>query len=279
MNTTAWRPFPEFCDSRIPDASFPFGYADDYLPEDLLTILEATFLDPAGHDRLNVLGKGKKRVMFRAPPVPDFVADAGPAWVDAVRTVSSREFMEPTWAAIRDILAAEPLPSGPYQDLVSEQLALAVDDLLVQVEFSSLEAGSYLPPHTDAADKLLSCVFYLPQDDWVAEWGGRTEVYVPLPTTDGEPAGPNWRNRIGTPDEVQTVDSVAFERNRMFWFVKTANSWHGVSPVSAPPGIGRRSFNVSIALRPETLERPRLAELVRTVVAFEEAYPLGTVAP
>lgn len=271
MNTTAWRSLPQICDSRADDAPFPYGFADDYLPPDVLAELESSFLDPGGHERLDVLGRGKMRVKFRAPPVPDFVSEAGPAWVEAVQTISSRGFLEPTWECVRGILAAEALPTGPYQDLVAEQLSLGVDDLLVQLEFSSLEAGTYLPPHTDATDKVLSCVLYLPQDSWRTEWGGVTEVYAALPEDPGEHARPNWSNRTGTLKKFRLVESVALVENRLFWFIKTANSWHGVSPVSAPPGIGRRSFNFSVAVRPEALERPRMAELVRDVLAYEAA--------
>lgn len=271
MHTAVWRPLTEFRDSRRSSAPFPYGYVDNYLPADTLVELEARFLDPVGHQNLNVLGKGKKRVVFRSPPLPDVAAEAGPDWVDAVRTLSSPDFLGLTWECIRSILVAEPLPAGPYRDLLAELLSLNVNDLVVQFEFSSLEAGAYLPPHTDAADKLLSCVLYMPQEDWRPDWGGATEVYVPLGAGTDETARPNWGNRIGAREQVRSVDTIDFVRNRMFWFIKTANSWHGVSPVSAPPGVGRRSFNFSVALQPETLARRRLAHLIRSVLEFEEA--------
>lgn len=271
MDIAVWRPLTEFCDSRRNSAPFPYGYVDNYLPADSLAELEPRFLDPVDHQSTNVLGKGKKRVAFRSPPLPAVVSEAGPDWVDAVRTLSSPEFLGPTWDCIRSLLAAEALPAGPYQDLVAELLSLSVSDLVVQFEFSSMEEGAYLPPHTDAADKLLSCVLYMPRDVWQPEWGGATEVYVPLGVGTDEKPRPNWGNRIGTRENFRTVDTIDFVPNRMFWFIKTANSWHGVSPVNAPPGIGRRSFNFSLALQPETLARPGLAQLIRRVSEFEEA--------
>lgn len=249
----AWRPLSE-CAGDQSSGPFPFGYVDDYLPEDLLAELQSTFPDPDRHELVQVLGKGKKRVVFRAPPVPEFVSAAGPEWAEAVTAVCSPHFLEPTWEWVRGRLAATPVHSEAYQELLEQRLALSVDDLIVQMEFSSLEAGAYLPPHTDAADKVLSCVFYLPVEGWDPTWGGVSEVYTPARVM-----GPNWHNRIGEREWFTVLDAVPYTPNRMFWFIKTEKSWHGVSPVTAPPGIGRWSFNVSLAIRPETLKRPGLA--------------------
>jgi hypothetical protein len=260
-----WRT-PGNCDVTTIDGPFPFGYIDDYLDPESLSLFTTTFLDPASHADVNVLGKGKRRLMFRAPPVPAIVADAGPAWAEAITHLAGRDFMGGTWDWVRGVYEGLDLPE-PYAALVRERCRLDVDDLVLQMEFSSLETGAHLPPHTDAPDKLISCVLYLPDSPWDAAWGGETVAYRPLDETRVD----NWCSRSTAVDGMRVIGAVPFVPNRMFWFVKTHDSWHGVTPVTAPPGVGRRSFNVSLAIRPEALARPALATLQQDIEARESA--------
>lgn len=260
-----WRT-PGNCDVTTIDGPFPYGYIDDYLDPESLSVLTDTFLDPGTHPDLDVLGKGKKRLVFRAPPVPPLVADAGPAWVDAITTLTGRDFMSGTWDWVRAVYEGLDVPEQ-YAALVRERCTLEVDDLVLQIEFSSIEAGAHLPPHTDAPDKLISCVLYLPDRPWDPAWGGETVAYRP---TD-ESRVDNWCSRGSTAEGMRLLGAVPFVPNRMFWFVKTHDSWHGVTPVTAPLGIGRRSFNVSLAIRPEALARPALASLQQQIDIRESA--------
>lgn len=253
------------CSAATRPGTFPFGHVDDYLDPESLAVLTATFLEPASHPDLNVLGKGKKRLVFRAPPVPALAADAGAAWAAAIAELASRDHMAETWEWVRGVYERLDLPDGQYADIVRERCRLDVDDLVLQMEFSSLEAGSHLPPHTDAPDKLVSCVLYLPDADWDPSWGGETVIYRPV----DERRSDNWCSRSSSVDGMHELDTIGFTANRMFWFVKTHDSWHGVTPVTAPAGIGRRSFNVSLAISPAALAHPDLARLQGEIDARE----------
>lgn len=62
----------------------------------------------------------------------------------------------------------------------------------MQFEFSRLERGSYIPPHTDDPKKLISLLLYFPDPNWQACYGGGTEFYrAKNPATED-----NWDNRM-----------------------------------------------------------------------------------
>lgn len=260
-----WRS-PDLCNVTTIDGPFPYGYIDDYLDPDSLAVLTSTFLDPGTHRDLNVLGKGKKRLVFHAPPLPPLVDDAGPAWAEAIRTLTGGEFMSGTWNWVRGVYEGLDLPE-PYAALVREYCRLEVDDLALHIEFSSIEAGAHLPPHTDSLDRLIACVLYLPDHQWDPAWGGETVAYRPIDDSRVD----NWCGRTCAAEDSKVLSVVPFVPNRMFWFVKTHDSWHGVTPVTAPPGIARRSFNVSLVVRPEAFAQPALAALKQQIEARESA--------
>lgn len=243
------------CGAEPFDGPFPWGVVDDFAADTTYARIASTFVDPVGRPEADVLGKGKVRVLFRAPPVPALVSEIGEPWVSVITELSSYEYVTRTWEWARKALAEFDTADGDYGTLRRARDLLKPQDLAWQFEFSSMSSGSWLPPHTDSVDKILSCVLYLPQEDWDSNWGGETLIQRPragLPTN-------NWGNRIAEQDEVETLNQIAFTKNRLFWFLKTPASWHAVSPVTAPTGFQRRSFNFSLVIRPEVLHRPSIA--------------------
>lgn len=91
-----------------------------------------------------------------------------------------------------------------------------------------LDGENYsIGPHTDAAWKVVSLLFYLPPDDSLRAFG--TSVYAPKDPTFRCPGGPHHDfsgfNRLHT---------APFLPNSCFGFFKTDYSFHGVEPITIP---------------------------------------------
>jgi hypothetical protein len=86
-------------------------------------------------------------------------------------------------------------------------------------------------PHTDSPRKLVSLLFYLPQDDSMRHLG--TTIYAP--------ASPGFRDDSGKHYQFKgfkRVASMPFVPNALFAFFKTDRSFHGVDTI-ADAGIER----------------------------------------
>lgn len=86
--------------------------------------------------------------------------------------------------------------------------------------------GYSIGPHTDAAWKVLSLLFYLPDDYSHQECG--TSLYVPKQRGKVCPGGPHHKF-----EDFNLVTTVPYRPNSCMGFWKTENSWHGVEPVEA----------------------------------------------
>ncbi len=120
-------------------------------------------------------------------------------------------------------------------------------------EFSYLELGYYIPPHTDAARKLISLMIYFPDDGVEYPAGTGTEFYRGINTTASESS---WgTNPLNNADEAskffedhEVFYSPDFTPNKLVGFVKSSNSWHGVRSLSLPDNATRRSLNINYLL-------------------------------
>jgi hypothetical protein len=80
-------------------------------------------------------------------------------------------------------------------------------------------------PHTDAARKVVSLLFYLPEGYVNHDLG--TSIYVPTDHRQRCPGGPHH------PFEgFEQVWTAPYVPNSCFGFWKTDDSWHGVPPIS-----------------------------------------------
>ncbi len=82
-------------------------------------------------------------------------------------------------------------------------------------------------PHSDSPKKVISVLFYLPKDDSQANLG--TSIYVPKEASFTCPGGPHYGF-----ENFSKVHTMPFLPNSVFVFLKTANSFHGVEPVTTP---------------------------------------------
>jgi hypothetical protein len=113
-------------------------------------------------------------------------------------------------------------------NIFREQVPTRFSDGAMQVK-SELrlvrDSGGYkIGPHTDAAWKVISLLFYLPQDG--SNFRSGTSLYVPK--------NRNFRCKGGPHHKFDDFDKVApmpFVPNSCFGFWKTDNSFHGVEPI------------------------------------------------
>ncbi len=95
--------------------------------------------------------------------------------------------------------------------------------------------GYSIGPHTDAAWKLISLLFYLPEQ-WdegtleaeAGDMGLGTSIYVPRDPTVGCPGGPHYSF-----EPFIRVHTAPFEPNSCLGFWKTDTAFHGVEPAAA----------------------------------------------
>lgn len=81
-----------------------------------------------------------------------------------------------------------------------------------------------LGPHTDAQNKLLSVLFYCPEDDTHSHLG--TSIYTPVDPEFRCAGGPHHSF-----DKFERVSTMQYKPNTLFAFVKTDTSFHGVDPI------------------------------------------------
>jgi hypothetical protein len=82
-----------------------------------------------------------------------------------------------------------------------------------------------LGPHTDAARKVITMLFYLPRDESQRHLG--TSLYVPKDPAFSSYDGPHFPR-----DRFDRVWTMPFVPNALFAFVKTDQSFHGVEPIA-----------------------------------------------
>lgn len=82
-----------------------------------------------------------------------------------------------------------------------------------------------LGPHTDAVHKLMSLLFYCPDDESMKHLG--TSIYEPLDPDFRCPGGPHYPH-----DRFIRVTTMEYRPNSLFAFFKTDNSFHGVEPIT-----------------------------------------------
>jgi hypothetical protein len=79
-------------------------------------------------------------------------------------------------------------------------------------------------PHTDAPHRLLSLLFYCPDDESRKHMG--TSIYKPVDPDFRCPGGPHHAR-----EKFNKVRTMEYKPNTLFAFFKTDNSFHGVEPI------------------------------------------------
>ena len=240
----------------ISDSPFFFARIDDFLPAEQYRRLLESF---PGEDWFPETIEGsKKRLNSRwAAGVFQEFCRAQPAWADLFAQLSNEQFLAGLYDLVRDPLRQVRGMLGARPWRLGDQARTPIDGLLkrrvkVTFEFSRLEKGSIVPPHTDAPEKLVTMILYFADADWQESYGGGTVFYRPR-----RPAlERNWSNYRVPFADLETAAVNQFIPNRLCIFVKSRDSYHGLPAITCPDGMARNSVNINIfRTKPKRLRR------------------------
>ena len=120
----------------------------------------------------------------------------------------------------------------------------------------------FLGPHTDAPQKVLSFLFYLPADESLSHLG--TSIYVP-----SDPGFQNDGTGHFTYENFLRAADMPFLPNSLFAFAKSSVSFHGVEPVKEE-GVRRDLllYDIKVNNPPELAVAPQAAPVVSANAKF-----------
>ena len=98
---------------------------------------------------------------------------------------------------------------------------VAVDALYTK-DYQTYKLG----PHTDKISKILTCLIYLPEDKSNTKYG--TSMYLPKDKSFICKGGPHHKR-----EHFDLYKTIPYEPNKLFCFLKTDNSFHGVESVDS----------------------------------------------
>lgn len=241
-----------------PDPIYLFT-VDDFLPADVYQELLATF---PGEEYFVTLGggnyPGKKRVFVgaRQPEAFQQFLTRYPVWQELFDQLATQAFIDEVYRLLRPgLLKARGLSAlKPWRKAVGAKPSAPPWAQLIQPHFgfSRLDAGAFVPPHTDIPAKLASLILYFPEPGWQDSYGGVTAFYRLKDRSQAK----QWENhRADTFDKLETVKTIAFKPNRLVVFAQSTWSYHAVPEITCPPGMVRNSLNFNYLTAGTKLER------------------------
>ena len=154
------------------------------------------------------------------------------------------------WRQLHDAIKAPAFIAQTFALLRAKGFPLP-DDCVDPAHFSSRFECSLIPadggcllPHTDIPSKVVTIVLGMRDEPWDDAWGGGTDLLRPKP--DIEIAFEDYKAPLSAFDVVRTVPYAA---NQALVFVKTAESWHAVGPLTGPADAMRRTITINIERR------------------------------
>lgn len=230
---------------------------DSHFPKK--SLFPATWVDRGGKSHMN----------SKMPEFAKFTKKT-PVWSDLYESFSNSEVVQKLYELTHSVPSERPAsekkpwkideraaPEGifrkPLTKLNRWQSGLRGNTAVrLTFEFSYLEAGCYIPPHTDVAGKLISLMIYFPDKAIDYSSGAGTEFYR---GKDKKAAQSGWK--AGMMDDQASKEFLDkheifytsdFTPNKLVGFIKSSNSWHGVKKLELPASATRRSLNVNYYL-------------------------------
>ncbi|MFE3738130.1 2OG-Fe(II) oxygenase [Streptomyces sp. NPDC059134] len=127
--------------------------------------------------------------------------------------------LSPLWRRLVDELA-----SPDYRAAVAEATGRPLGRCLIEARAVRYGPGYWIAPHTDRADKVVTQLWYF-NSEWPARWRGTLRI-------------------LGSPSADDVRAEVAPRRGSSVLLVRSADSWHSVTPVSPAAAQDRRTLLV-----------------------------------
>lgn len=217
-------------DTPVAQEPFPHAVVDDLFPQDYYRELLAHFPPESALVPLAETGRitgdayRERRVLLfngadfaRLAPASRAFWSEFSSWLYSERFL--RTMIERFLPWCRDRLAAVRGPQGAVR---------VRSDALLVGDRTRYAIG----PHTDAAHRLITFLFYLPQDR--RDEGLGTSIYRHRDPGFSCRGGPHYPF-----DGFERVRTIGFVPNRLLMFVRTSRSFHGVEPILGE-GVDRR---------------------------------------
>jgi hypothetical protein len=254
------------------DEPFTIFECDRLFSEDVYQRLIAEF--PVERLR-SKFSSGRLRVRIDEAGNPREFGDllrGAPTWAACHRAFRSRVFVRDFRRLFRDSLDRRARPKWRGVAHVARMLGLPLSS--VKFDFVMSRRGYHLSPHTDARNKLVAMMLYLPSAGrdpaqqamgtlfWSprpdsdqgthVEKGPMTSRSLPRVLSEGESGDVAVENFLS---RASLAASTAYRENSLAGFVKARNSWHSVDLRSIPDGAERCTvlINVNAVGVPELL--------------------------
>jgi hypothetical protein len=203
----------------ISEYPYPHFYVEDVFPPEFYAKLRANWPDSSSLVSLPDTGRVSKGVYAERFVLPLNAKGMGRLPED--RRAFWTEFGR--WFMATRFLTAMVNKFYPY---VQARFGAHIDD--VKFEADALVVRDHtnykIGPHTDAPHRLLSLLFYCPNDDTKKHLG--TSIYVPIDPDFRCQGGPHHKHA-----KFHLVRTMEYKPNSLFAFFKTDNSFHGVEPI------------------------------------------------
>ena len=146
-------------------------------------------------------------------------------------------------------------PPKIVEDLDKSKLSYYIDfftKVRIDIQYSFIENGGRIVPHTDSGEKLLSLMLYLP--DYENEDSQLREIESSYGTIFWESKKKNFNNmhQEGISEQAfvknknnKILYKSKFVGNKLIGFIKNSYSWHSVEPVNVLNNYIRKSININ----------------------------------
>lgn len=221
---------------------FPYLVVDNIFPADYYQQILAHFPHLDATRPLSESGRVQKglyeerlAVLFNSSDFSRMTSEQVDFWSEFSSWLYSHEFLSAIIFKFREALEQR------ISKIIAAEGEIKVrgDALLVNDQ-----TNYAIGPHTDAPHRLVTFLFYLPQNDQDRDLG--TSIYTPKKDGFTCWGGPHYPH-----DQFNLIDTVEFLPNRLMIFPKTEKTFHGVEPVLRK-GVSRKLLINNIRLLNKT---------------------------
>jgi hypothetical protein len=207
--------------ANAPIREYPYAhiYVENIFPDDFYAALRANWPDQSALISIADTGRVAKGAYlerfvmpFKPSEIDKLSEDRRPFWNELASWLITQRFL----TAVIDKF--EPYVKERFGDELYK-CDFENDSLIVR-DLTNYSIG----PHTDSPSRLLSMLFYCPQDEIHKHLG--TSIYVPRDPGFRCKGGPHYPHQLF--HKVQTME---YKPNSLFAFAKSDRSFHGVEPI------------------------------------------------
>ena len=185
--------------------------------------------------------------------------DTSPEWLHFMELMSSPEFVYDAIETFKkEINKSRGLKYFSRKKFYSKDVktkSLLRVNISINFMFSAAGESGRIYPHTDAKDKLISLLLYLPKDNWSPEYKGETTFYklknkikylkwAYLGKKNVHVKNKKFLNKFNNDHKVQLKSK--YVKNMLVGFIKNKQSWHSLGPIVCGDNNHRRVFMINI---------------------------------